>query len=211
MAKAASGVAIFLISFLFSCYEIFAQANTHSVNEHSLSIILMKSLMPASIKVDVKNQSTVIKTCDFKTIRAQYAQLLKVKPDAEMVQQTKEQQGQKEIDNERIIQSKQNDIVKASQSLSKKFALEELSYADLQKVTPSASQVDVAIASKPETETSKAFNNSDFSQPLASAQNVTNSTDMSVSIRRTSGLLHNKSKVEQKYILSYKIHENEGE
>ncbi len=211
MAKATLGVAYFLILFLFSCNEIFAQTNSHSPNKHSLFIIPMKSFMPASIKADIKNQPTAIKTCDFKTIRAQYAQLLKVKPDAEMVQQTKEQQAQNEIDNERRIQSKQNDIVKTSQSISKKFALDQLSYVDLQKVTPSASQIDVAVASKPETETPEAFNNNNFSEPLASAQGVTNNTDMSVSIRRSSGLLHNKSKVEQKYILNYKIHENEGE
>lgn len=223
MSKAASGVAIFLILFLLASNEMLAQTSNRSDVQHSLSIIPMNPIESSNIAIAIKNPSTLVKTCDYKKIQAQYAQVLKVKPDDEMTQLTKDQQQQADLAAEKIIQSRQNDIVKSSQQLSAKFNLSELTYADLQNVTPSASNTSVAsanITSQPVAANPKSSNNpiislnndqGHFSQPLASAEGFVNNDGTSVSIRRTYGLLKNKSKLEQKYILSYKIHENEGD
>ena len=182
----------------------------------------MKSIANLAIKTDFKSQSTIIKSCDFKTVKAQYAQVLKVKSDAEMVQLTKEQQEQADLEAEKGVKAKQNNIVKSSQQLSEKFDLNNLTFAELQKVTPSASGKDATVtaSAQPVTpisnqqnkdNTTLSYTKNDFSQPIASVSDVTNNEGTSVSIRRTSGLLQNKSKLEQKYILSYKLHENEGD
>lgn len=222
MAKAAPEVACFLISFLLLCNGLFAQTSSSSAIDHSLPIIPIKSIAALVIKTDFRSQLTVVKRCDFKTVKAQYAQVLKVKPDAEMVQLTKEQQEQADLEAEKEVKTKQNNIIKASQQLAEKFELTNLTFADLQKVTPSASGKDItvtasaqpvipAINNQGKENTTLSYTKTDFSQPIASVTDITNTGSTSVSIRRTSGLLQNKSRLEQKYILSYKVHENEGD